>query len=140
MMADNICFAHLNASSFIKSEMQHMILNKLGKKIHLLNIVETHTTQQLESSLRKWYPHVTFYFNHGDKQANKENCKEGKKGTMIAVVDGIVKLGDFKIHEKGQLATLDFSLGARECRFISVYAPPEKEASSSLIYFKICSK
>ena len=55
---------------------------------------------------------------------------------MIAVVDGIVKLGDFKIHKKGQLATLDFSLGARECRFISVYAPPEKETSNSLIYFK----
>ena len=127
MMADNICFTHLNASSFVKLEVQHMILKQLGKKIHFLNVVETHTTPQLESSLRKRYPNVTFYFNHGDKQANKENCKECKKGTMIAVVDGIIKLGDSKIHEKGQLATLDVSLGARECRFISIYAPPEKE-------------
>ena len=136
MMADSICFAHLNASSFVKSEVQHMILKQLGKKIHFLNVVETHTTPQLESSLRKRYPHVVFYFNHGDKQANKENCKEGKKGTMIAVVEGLVKLGEFKIHKKGQLATLDFQLGARDYRFISVYAPPERKTSSSLVYFK----
>ena len=66
-MVDNICFAHLNASSFVKAEMQHMILKQLGKKIHFLNVVEMHTTPQLESSLRKRYPHVTFYFNHGNK-------------------------------------------------------------------------
>ena len=34
MMVDNICFAHPNASSFVKSEMQHMILKQLGKKVH----------------------------------------------------------------------------------------------------------
>ena len=113
-----------------------MILKQLGKQIHFLNVVETHTTPQLESSLRKRYPHVVFYFNHGDKQANKENCKEDKKGTMIAVVEGLVKLGEFKIHKKWQLATLDFQLGARDYRFISVYAPPERETSSSLVYFK----
>ena len=37
--------------------------------------------------------------------------------------------GEFKIHEKGQL-------GARDYRFISVYAPPESETSSSLVFFK----
>ena len=98
MMVDNICFAHLIASSFVKTEMQHMILKQLGKKIHFLNIVETHMTHQLESSLRKRYPHVTFFFNHGDKQANKENSKEGKRGTMIAVIEGLIKLKEFKIH------------------------------------------
>ena len=127
-MTNNIRFAHLNASSFVKSEVQHMILRQLGKQIHFLNVVETHTTPQLESSLRKRYPHVVFYFNHGNKQANKENCKEGKKGTMIAVVEGLVKLGDFKIHEKGQLATLDFQLGARDYRFISVYVKVKPQA------------
>ena len=128
-MAVNISFAHLNSSSFVKLEVQHMILRQLGKKIHFFNVVETHTTLQLESSLRKRYPHITFYFNHGDKQANKENCKEGKKGTMIAVVDGIVKLGDFKIHKKGQLASLDLSLGTRECRFMQ--ATPTKEGNEN---------
>ena len=134
-MVDNIGFAYLNASSFVKSEMQHMILKQLGKKIHFLNVLETHTTPQLESSLRKRYPHVTFFFNHGDKQANKENSREGKKGTMIAVVDCLVKLGEFKIHNNGQLSMLNFSIGPREYRFVSVYAPSEKETASSLNYF-----
>ena len=97
-MGDNIPFAHLNASSFIKSEMQHMILKQLGKKIHFLNVLETHTTPQLKSSLRKRYPHVTFFFNQGNKQANKENSREGKKGTMIAVVDGLVNLERNSTH------------------------------------------
>ena len=113
-----------------------MILKQLGEKIHFLNVVDMHTTPQLESSPKKRYPHIVFYFNHGNKQANKQNCKEGKKGTMIAVVEGLVKLEEFKIHKKGQLATLDFQLGARDYRFISVYAPPERETSSSLVYFK----
>ena len=77
VMADNICFAHPNGSSFVKLEVQHMILKQLGKQIHFLNVVETHTTPQLESSLKKQYHHVTFYFNHGDKQENKENRREG---------------------------------------------------------------
>ena len=91
-MVDNNCFAHLNTSSFSKSELQHMILKQLGKQIHFLNVVETHTTLQLESSLRNQSPHITLYFNHGNKQGNKENSREGKQGTMIAVVDGLVKL------------------------------------------------
>ena len=55
---------------------------------------------------------------------------------MIAVVDGFLKLGEFKIHEKWQHATLNFSIGTREYKFISVYAPSEGETSRSLIYFK----
>ena len=106
-MKDNICFAHLNASSFVKTEVQHIILRQL-------NVVETHTTPQLESSLRKIYPDVTIFFNHGHKQANKEKCKEGKKGTMIAVINDLVKLREYKIHVKGQLSTLNFSIGMKE--------------------------
>ena len=74
-MMDNIRFAHLNASSLVKSEVQHMILRQLGKQIHFLTVVETHTTPQLESSLRMRYPHIVFYFNHGNKQANKEKLQ-----------------------------------------------------------------
>ena len=55
---------------------------------------------------------------------------------MIAVLEGLIKLGDFKFHVKGQLATLDFQLRAREYKFILVYGPPESETSSSLVYFK----
>ena len=89
-------------------------------------------TPQLESSLRKRFPDVTFFFNHGGKQAHKE----GKKGTMTAVVNGLIKLGKFKIHVKGQLASLNFYIGTRENNFISVYAPLEGETSRLLAYFK----
>ena len=55
---------------------------------------------------------------------------------MMAVVDGIIKLGEFKIHKKGQLAMLNFSIGTREYKFISVHALSEGETSRSLIFFK----
>ena len=73
----------MNASSFVKPEVHHMILKQLGKKIHFLNVVESHMTPQSEYGPRKRYPDITFFFNHGDKQANKEKCREGKKGTMM---------------------------------------------------------
>ena len=55
---------------------------------------------------------------------------------MIAVVDGLVKLKEFKIHDKGRLSTLNFSIGTSEYRFVSVYAPSEKETEGSISYFK----
>ena len=135
-MVDNIRFAHLNASAFTRPEIQHMILKKLGAGIQILNVVETHTTPKLEYGLRKKYPNLTFFFNHGDKQANRESHKEGRKGTMIIVVNDLFKIGEFKIHVTGQLSTLRLQIGLREYNFISIYAPSEKDTERSIKYFK----
>ena len=135
-MVDSIRFAHLNASAFTRSEIQHMILKKLGKGIQILNVVETHTTPQLEYGLKKKYPNLTFFFNHGDKQANRERHREGRKGTMIIVVNDLFKIGEFKIHITGQLSTLRLHIGPREYNFVSVYAPSEKETERNINFFK----
>ena len=113
-----------------------MILKKLGKGIQKLNVVETHTTPQLEYGLKKKYPNLTFYFNHGDKQANRERHREGRKGTMIIVVNDLFKIGEFKIHITGQLSTLRLHIGPREYNFVSVYAPSEKETERNINFFK----
>ena len=84
-MADNIRFTHLNASSFVKLEVQHTILRQLGKKIHFLNVVETHTTPQLESSLRNRYlisdiHMLSFTLTMATNKQTRKTAKKARRG------------------------------------------------------------
>ena len=109
-----------------------MILKKLGKGIQILNVVETHTTPELEYGLKKKYPNLTFFFNHGNKQANREKHREGRKGTMIIVVNDLFKIGEFKIHITGQLSTLRLHIGRESTTsYLSMHNQRKKQRETS---------
>ena len=65
IMLDNISFTHLNVATFTKVEIQQLILKKIGKQFQVLNLVETHMKYKTEVSIRRRFPEVEFFSNHG---------------------------------------------------------------------------
>ena len=89
-----------------------MILKKIGKQFQVLNLVETHTKYETEVSIKRRFPGIEFFFNLGPPQSNRESHKEGCKGTLIALQQGILKVKNFQIHVQGRLLTLDLTYRA----------------------------
>ena len=76
MVLDKIKLAHLNVAVFTKTEMQLHILKQIGKKFNMINLVETHTKPRTKIEIRRKFPGIEFYFNHGPPQTNRESHKE----------------------------------------------------------------
>ena len=136
MALDKLRLAHLNVAAFTKTEMQLHILKQLGRKFNMVNLVETHTKPRTEIEIKKKFPGIEFYFNHGPPQLNKEDKREACRGTLIAFQEGLIKVDNFQIIIEGRLSVLDFQIEERPYRFISVYAPAEPETRNSVDFFK----
>ena len=83
-MTDRLRITHQNVASITTREKQHHFLRTAGKDNEILNLVETHSSPPVEASIRKKYPHLTMFFNHGPKMAVKKarfQKKEYTKGT-----------------------------------------------------------
>ena len=128
MALDSISFAHLNVATFTKVEIQQLILKRIGKQFQVLNLVETHMKSETEISLKRRFPTIEFYFNHGTPQNNRETHREGCKG--------LIDVKNFQIHREGRLSTIDFDIEGRPYRLTSLYAPSENETSNSLQFLK----
>ena len=72
LMLDRIRVTHQNVASITTREKQHFFLKSAGIDNEILNLVETHTSPQVEFSIRKMYPHLNMFFNHGPKMAVKK--------------------------------------------------------------------
>ena len=95
-MADRIRISHQNVASITTREKQHFFLKSVGKDNEILNLVETHSSPQVEFSIRKMYPHLTMFFNHGPKMAVKKGGrkmpkKEHIKGTLTIFAPSLIK-------------------------------------------------
>ena len=88
--------------------MQQHILKQLGRKVQIVNLVETHSKPETKILIRKRFPGIEFYFNHGPPQQNRESHHESCRGTLIAFQEGLIKADRFQIHIQGSLATVDF--------------------------------
>ena len=108
MALDKLRLAHLNVAAFTKTEMQLHILKQLGKKFNMVNLVETHTKPRTEIEIKKKFPGIEFYFNHGPPQLNKEDKREACRGTLIAFQEGPINVDNFQIIIEGRLSVLDF--------------------------------
>ena len=139
-MIDNLRIAHLNVRAFNDSVKQNALLKRVGFEYDILHLSETHSTPRTEASVKKAYPHLEFYFNHGppfkERADGTRNEKEKRKGTLIVFPSNLEKASAFKIITMGQLSTLDIKIGSKNFKITSVYAPAEAETNASLEYFK----
>ena len=139
-MIDNLKIAHLNVRTFNNSVKQNSLLKRVGFEFDILHLAETHSSPRTEAIVKKSYPHLEFYFNHGpefkERTDGKKNDKEQAKGTLIVFPSNLGKALAFKILISGQLSCLDIKIGSKDFRITSVYAPSEAETNNRLDYFK----
>ena len=139
-MTDRLRIIHKNVASITTREKQHFFLRSVGKENEILNLVDTHSTHPVESSIRKKYPHLTMFFNHGPKMAVKKGCiqkKEYKKGTLTVFAPSLIKDATHTIIIPGMLSYIDFQIGEYPYRYVSVYAPSEaKEDKRAFEFFE----
>ena len=89
-MTDRLRITHQNVVSITTREKQHFFLKSAGVENEILNLVETHSSPQVEFSIRKMYPHLTMFLNHGPEMAVKKGGrnmpkKEYIKGTLTVI-------------------------------------------------------
>ena len=139
-MIDNLKIAHLNVRTFNDSVKQNSLLRRVGFEFDILHLAETHSSPWTEATVKRSYPHLEFYFNHGpefkERTDGKKNDKEQAKGTLIVFPSNLGKASAFKILIPGQLSCLDIKIGSKDFRITSVYAPSEAETHNRLDYFK----
>ena len=86
-MVDNLRIAHLNVQAFNDSVKQNALLKRVGFDYNILHLCETHSTPRTKASVKKAYPRLEFFFNHGppfkERADGRRNEKEMKKGTLI---------------------------------------------------------
>ena len=136
MVLDKIKLAHLNVASFTKTEMQQHILKQIGRKFHMINLVKTHTKPRTKIEIKRKFPGIEFYFNHGPLQTTRESHQEACRGTLIAFQKDLIKVDAFQILVEGRLSVLYFWIEEKPYRIISVYAPSEAERKTSIEFFK----
>ena len=115
LMADRIRVTHQNVASITTREKQHFFLKSAGIDNEILNLVETHTSPQVEFSIRKMYPHLNMFFNHGPKMAVKKGGrnltrKEHIKGILTVLAPSLTKDATHKIIIPGMLSYIDFCI------------------------------
>ena len=139
-MIDNLRIAHLNVRTFNDPVKQNSLLRRVGFEYDILHLVETHSTPRTEAIVKKSYPHLEFYFNHGPQfntaEGGRQNDKEQAKGTLIVFPSNLGKAAAFNIIVSGQLSHLDIKIAGKDFRITSVYAPPENETIARLDFFK----
>ena len=86
-MKDNLRIAHLNVQTFNDSVKQNSLLKRVGFEFDILHLAETHSSPTTEAVVKKSYPHLEFYFNHGpefkERIDGRQNDKEQAKGTLV---------------------------------------------------------
>ena len=139
-MIDNLRIAHLNVRAFNDPVKQNSLLNSVGYEYDILHLVETHSSPKTEAVVKKSYPHLEFYFNHGpqfkERSDGRRHDKEQAKGTVIVFPSNLGKASAFKILISGQLSCLDLRIGSKNFRITSVYVPAEAETKARLDFFK----
>ena len=140
MNMDRLRITHQNVQSLTVREKQHLFLRTVGIDNEVLNLVETHSSPQLEFAIRKMYPHLEMFFNHGPKMAPKHGGrsmprKEYTKGTLTIFAPNLIKNAAHTIIVPGMLSYIDFELEGHEYRFVSVYAPSENEGKKTYEFF-----
>ena len=96
MNTDRLRITRQNVQSLTVREKQHLFLRTVGIDNEVLNLVETHSSPQLEFAIRKMYPHLEMFFNHGPKMAPKHGGrsmprKEYTKGTLTIFAPNLIK-------------------------------------------------
>ena len=122
-MTDRIRITHQNVASITTREKQHFFLKSAGKDNEILNLEETHFSPPVEFSIRKKYPHLTMFFNHGPKMAVKKGGiqkKEYTKGTLTIFAPSLIKDATHTIIVPGMLSYIDFHIGEYPYRYVSV--------------------
>ena len=139
-MIDNLRIAHLNVQAFNDPVKQNSLLKRVGYEYDILHLAETHSSPKTEAVVKKSYPHLEFYFNHGpqfkERSDGRRHDKEQAKGTVIVFPSNLGKASAFKILISGQLSCLDLKIGSKDFRITSVYAPAEAETNARLDFFK----
>ena len=139
-MIDNLRIAHLNVRAFNDPVQQNSLLKSVGYEYDILHLVETHSSPKTEAVVKKSYPHLEFYFNHGpqfkERSDGRRHDKEQAKGTVIVFPSNLGKASAFKTLIAGQLSCLDLKIGTKSFRITSVYAPAEAETKAWLDFFK----
>ena len=139
-MIDNLRIAHLNVRAFNDPVKQNTLLKRVGYEYDILHLVETHSSPKTEAVVKKSYPHLEFYFNHGpqfkERSDGRRHDKEQAKGTVIVFPSNLGKASTFKTLIPGQLSCLDLRIGSKNFRITSVYAPAEAETNVRLDFFK----
>ena len=79
MNMDRLRITHQNVQSLTVREKQHLFLRTVGIDNEVLNLVEIHSSPELEFTFRKMYPHLEMYFNHGPKMAQKRGGRNMPK-------------------------------------------------------------
>ena len=116
-MIDNLRISHLNVRAFNDQVKQNSLLKRVGYEYDILHLAETHSSPRTEAVVKKSYPHLEFYFNHGpqfkERLDGRRNDKEQVKGTLIVFPSSLGKASAFKILIQGQLSCLDLKLEAK---------------------------
>ena len=124
-MIDNLRIAHLNVRAFNDTVKQNALLKRVGYEYDILHLAETHSSPKTEAVVKKSYPHLEFYFNHGpefkERSDGRRNDKEQAKGTLIVFSSNLAKVSSFKVLIQGQLSCLDMQIGSKDFRITSVY-------------------
>ena len=124
-MIDNLRISHLNVRTFNNPIKQNSLLKRVGFEFDILNLAETHSSPRTEAIVKKSYPHLEFYFNHGpefkERTDGKKNDKEQAKGTLVVFPSNLGKVSAFKILIPGQLSCLDIKIGTKDFRITSVF-------------------
>ena len=108
-MIDNLRIAHLNVQAFNDPVKQNSLLKRVGynSEYDILHLAETHFSPKTEAVVKKSYPHLEFYFNHGpqfkERSNGRQRDKEQAKGTVIVFPSNLGKASAFKILISGQL-------------------------------------
>ena len=74
-MIDNLRIAHLNVQASNDPVKQNSLLRRVGFEYDILHLVETHSTPRTEAIVKKSYPHLEFYFNHGPEFKERSDGK-----------------------------------------------------------------
>ena len=90
----------------------------------ILNLVETHTSPPVEFSIRKMYPHLNMFFNHGPKMAVKKGGrnmpkKEHIKSTLTIFAPSLTKDATHTIIIPRMLSYIDFYIDKHPYRYVS---------------------
>ena len=103
-MIDNLRIAHLNVQAFNDPVKQNSLLKRVGynSEYDILHLAETHFSPKTEAVVKKSYPHLEFYFNHGpqfkERSDGRRHDKEQAKGTVIVFPSNLGKASAFKIQ------------------------------------------
>ena len=84
---DKLRIAHLNVRAFNNPVKKNSLFKRVGYEFDILHLAETHSSPKTEAVVKKSYPHLEFYFNHGpefkERSDGRQNDKEQAKAQNL---------------------------------------------------------